>query len=161
MKQLTLFQSFQKRSKYPVVIAEIIHSFLPNTETLFLEQRLRFLVESKELITRGTPRTFGLISSETPTTQWNSSMGFPSGILWENNRSTHKWNSATILSKSKWVESFQQIKKSIKQKLRKIMLHNSKIAKKKKKNSKKRKMIYLFQFFKGRLINLLFPRWGP
>ena len=54
MKQLTLFQSFQKRSKYPVVIAEIIHSFLPNTETLFLEQRLRFLVESKELITDGS-----------------------------------------------------------------------------------------------------------
>ena len=54
MKQLTLFESFQKRSKYPFVVAEIIHSFLPNIETLFLEQRLRFLIESKEVITDGS-----------------------------------------------------------------------------------------------------------
>ncbi|HIB85626.1 TPA: hypothetical protein EYO57_00195 [Candidatus Poribacteria bacterium] len=50
MRQLSLYESFRRCSKYPCVIAEIIHSYLPTTEVLFLEQRLRFLLESKNLI---------------------------------------------------------------------------------------------------------------
>ena len=50
MRQLSLYESFRRCSTYPLVIAEIVHSYLPRSDVLFLEQRMRFLLESKNLI---------------------------------------------------------------------------------------------------------------
>ena len=54
MRQLSLYESFRRHSTYPLVVAQIIHSYLPKTDALFLEQRLRFLLESGNLISDGS-----------------------------------------------------------------------------------------------------------
>ena len=49
MVQQTLFKSWGKKSSYPIEVTRLIHSFLPNNEELFLEQRFRFLIDSTDL----------------------------------------------------------------------------------------------------------------
>ena len=49
-KQLGLNGAWARGAKYPVVITKLIHSFLPCDELLFLEQRIRYLIEAKELV---------------------------------------------------------------------------------------------------------------
>ena len=49
-KQQSLNGAWARGAKYPVVITKMIHSFLPNQELLFLEQRIRYLIEAKELV---------------------------------------------------------------------------------------------------------------
>ena len=44
MKQLTLFESFARKSRLPLELSKILHSFLPTDEELFCEQRFRFLL---------------------------------------------------------------------------------------------------------------------
>ena len=43
MKQLTLFESFARKSRLPLEITEVLWSFLPSTQELFCEQRFRYL----------------------------------------------------------------------------------------------------------------------
>ena len=50
MKQQSLTGAWQRGAKYPVVITKLIHSFLPNAEILFIEQRLRYLKEAPKLV---------------------------------------------------------------------------------------------------------------
>ena len=49
-KHISLSGAWARGAKYPVVITRIIHSFLPNQELLFLEQRIRYLIQTKELV---------------------------------------------------------------------------------------------------------------
>ena len=63
MKQQSLFQSWGRKAKYPFEIAQLIHSFLPNAEELFLEQRIRFLLESTELDTENWHENCDTITS--------------------------------------------------------------------------------------------------
>ena len=42
--------AWARGAKYPVVITKIIYSFLPSDEVLFIEQRIRYLIEAKELV---------------------------------------------------------------------------------------------------------------
>jgi hypothetical protein len=44
MKQLTLFQAFARKSKLPLEITAVLHSFLPTDDELFCEQRFRYLL---------------------------------------------------------------------------------------------------------------------
>ena len=63
--QQTLFQCWNRTAKYPKEITQLIHSFLPNTEELFLEQRVRFLLESTNLDTNnwGVHNNYDTITS--------------------------------------------------------------------------------------------------
>jgi hypothetical protein len=45
MIQLTLFESWQRHTRFPRDLVNILHSFLPTTEELFVEQRFRFLAK--------------------------------------------------------------------------------------------------------------------
>ena len=68
MKQPTLQEYWARKAQYPIEVAGVIHSFLPVSEELFLEQRVRFLLKSTELDTHswGRHNNFDVVSWANP-----------------------------------------------------------------------------------------------
>jgi len=49
VKQLTLWGAWGRHSRFPILVARIVHSFLPSSDELFVEQRLRYFQEAETI----------------------------------------------------------------------------------------------------------------